>query len=104
MSGLDSREKAFEDFFIRKVENEGKLKAKAYRMFGAWAAEQLSLEGDDADSYVKDLILYELDSANTGTALTKVMADFSEQGLSLDKFDVQDKFREFYDAATRDTA
>ncbi len=56
MSSFDDRKDAFEKKFAHDEELAFKVEARTCKLFGLWAAEQLGLEGADADAYAREVI------------------------------------------------
>lgn len=84
MSGMDDRERAFENKFAHDAELKFKAEARRNRMLGHWAAEQMGITGADADAYAAEVVKADFQEAGDDDVLRKVSADFAEKGVAID--------------------
>ncbi|MBY0382465.1 MAG: DUF1476 domain-containing protein [Xanthobacteraceae bacterium] len=82
MSSFDRREEGFEKKFALDEELRFKAEARRNRLLGLWAAEKLSLTGDDATSYAKDVVAADFEESGDADVLRKVAADLSGKGVT----------------------
>jgi hypothetical protein len=84
MTQFDDRRAASETKFSKDQEYMFRLEARACKLLGLWAAEQLGITGDDALAYAKTLIAANLDEPGHDDVKRQVVADFAEKGINLD--------------------
>lgn len=83
MSGFDEREKAFETKYAHEEKVGFDVEARCSKLYGLWAAEQLGLEGADADTYALEVVESNLEEPGFDDVLRKVRGDFEEKGLEI---------------------
>lgn len=83
MSGFEDREKAFENKYAHEQKLDFDVEAKCSKIYGLWAAEQLGLEGDNANVYAMSVVEANLEEPGFDDVLRKVRADFDEKGLDI---------------------
>lgn len=83
MSGFDDREKNFEKKYVFEEKVGFKVEARCSKLYGLWAAEQLGLEGANADTYAKDVVESNLEEPGFDDVIRKVRADFEAKGLDI---------------------
>lgn len=84
MSQFDDRRNASETKFSRDQEYMFRLEARACKLLGLWAAEQMGLSGDEALAYARSLIAANLDEPGQDDVKRQVLADFAGKGINLD--------------------
>ena len=84
MSQFKDRQKGFENKFKRDQEFDFKVNARRNKLLGLWAADLLSLDGDAADAYAKEVIASDFDEPGDDDVLRKVLADFEKGGVAID--------------------
>ena len=94
MNGFEDREKAFEAKYQVDQENEFKVVARRNRLLGAWAAEQMGLSGDAANAYAKGVVESDFTKPGDDDVVEKVLADFSDKGISIDETALRKKMGE----------
>ncbi len=82
--GFNEREKGFEQKFSMDQQSLFKIEARASKLIGLWAAEQLGLVGTEAENYAKDIISVNLDEPGYDDVKRRVESDFTAKGLSYD--------------------
>ena len=83
MTGFDDRKEAFENKYAHDEKINFDVEARCSKLFGLWAASQLGIEGPDADTYAKEVVMANLDEPGFGDIIRKVRADFDEKGLEI---------------------
>ena len=83
MSGFDSRKDAFEEKFAHDEKLDFAVEARASKIFGLWIAEQIGLEGDDAETYAKTVVEANLEEAGFEDIYRKVRPDLVEKGVTI---------------------
>ena len=81
MATFEDRQKGFEGKFARDEELRFKATSRRNRLVGLWAAEQLGKTGEDADSYVREVIRADMQEAGDEDVVRKLRADFDQAGL-----------------------
>ena len=81
MSGFDDREKAFETKYAFEEKMGFDVEARCSKLYGLWAAEQLGLEGANADTYALEVVEANLEEPGFEDVLRKVQTDFDEKGI-----------------------
>ncbi|MCI5048784.1 MAG: DUF1476 domain-containing protein [Rickettsiales bacterium] len=85
MTGLNDRQKAFEDRFAQDQELQFKVQARRNKLLGLWAAEKLGKEGDEAEEYAKSVVISDFAEPGDDDVLRKVLVDFEDAELPIDR-------------------
>jgi hypothetical protein len=83
MAQFDERERGEEARFALSAELQFKAEARRNKLLGIWAAELMSLAGDDARAYAADVVAADLTAAGEEDVFKKVSADLKAKGLSV---------------------
>ena len=83
MSGLDDREKGYENKYAHDQEIEFKANARRNKLLGLWAAEQMGLDGEAAAEYAKSVVLADFEDAGAEDVFRKIRGDFDAKGVDL---------------------
>ena len=75
MTTFDNREKDFEAKFKHDAELKFKATARRNKLLGLWAAEQLGMDGDDADAYARQVIESDFEEPGEEDVFRKVFGD-----------------------------
>ena len=78
MPTFDDRENAFENKFAHDAQMQFRAEARRNRLLGQWAAEKLGKSGEDAETYVKEVIKSDFEEAGDEDVYRKVSADLGE--------------------------
>ena len=81
MSGINDREKAFENKFAHDEALKFKAEARRNKLLGLWAAEKLGKSGADADAYAKAVIRSDFEEPGDEDAFRKIRADFDAANI-----------------------
>jgi hypothetical protein len=84
MTQFNDREKAFEAKFQKDQELQFKVTARRNRLLGLWAAEQIGLDGQDAEAYAKDVVVSDFDEPGDDDVMRKVVGDLQGKGVDTD--------------------
>lgn len=76
-------EKGHEAKFKLDEELRFKVQSRRNKLFGLWAAEQLGLEGTEADAYARSLIRLGLERPGHDDVVKKVMEDLGAAGIDV---------------------
>lgn len=99
MTTFDDREKGFETKYQRDQEFEFKVNARRNKLLGLWMAEKLGLEGAEADSYAKDVVVADFEKPGDDDVVEKVMGDVAAKGLDVTEKDVRREMVRLMDVA-----
>jgi hypothetical protein len=102
MTGMNDREKGFENKFANLEEKRFKVEAKRNRLLGLWAADLLGKTGIAADDYAKEVIKSDFEEPGDNDVLRKVYKDLSAAGLAVTQEEVRAKMTEFFKEAKKD--
>lgn len=84
MSSLENRENAFENKYAHDQETLFRIESRASRLLGLWAAQEMGLTGEAADTYAGTVVSSNLKEAGTGDVVAKVSADLAAKGKAVD--------------------
>lgn len=76
MTTFDKREEGFEKKFAHDEELRFKANARRNKMLGLWAAEKLGLEGAEAETYAKEVVMADFEEAGDDDVFRKIRRDF----------------------------
>ncbi len=99
MTGMNDREKAFENKFAHDEEMKFKAVARRNKLLGLWAAEKLGKA--DAAAYAKEVVAADLLEAGDQDVIRKVKADFDAASVAVSEAELTAKLAEFYAEAAR---
>lgn len=85
MADFQEREKGYERQFEQEQERAFRVKARRNHLLGVWAAAQLGLSGDAAESYARALTDPAQHLHGDGEIIAKIATDFQAKSLPLDK-------------------
>ena len=80
---MKDRETSFENKYAHDQEMMFKIEARTAKLLGLWAAEQMSLQGEEADTYAKSLVEANLDEPGFDDIKRKVLQDFAAKGVDI---------------------
>ncbi len=80
MTSFNSREEAFEAKFVHDQECEFKVRARAMRMLGLWAAGKLGLSGVFAEDYAQELVEADI-GATPSMVFARMVGDQANAGI-----------------------
>lgn len=83
MSGIDDREKGFENKFAHDQELEFKAVARRNKLLGLWAADLMGLEGEAAAEYAKTVIVADFEEVGDEDVFRKVRGDLDAKRVDL---------------------
>lgn len=92
MSGLNEREKAFENKFAHDQELKFKAEARRNKLLGLWAAELIGKE--DVAAYAKEVVAADFEEAGDEDVFRKVRSDIDIAGISVTDEDIRSKMVE----------
>lgn len=80
MSSFDDRKNAFETKYANDQELLFKIEARACKLLGLWAAQEMGIDNDAATTYAGDLVAFNLKEPGLGDIIKKVSSDMSAKG------------------------
>jgi hypothetical protein len=83
MSGFDDRQKGQEAKFAFDSEKKFKAEARRNKLLGIWAAELMSLSGDEAKAYAAEVVAADFEEAGDEDVFRKVSGDLKAKGVSI---------------------
>jgi hypothetical protein len=83
MSQFEDRQKGQEAKFAFDAEKKFKAEARRNKLVGIWAAELMSLKGDEAKAYAADVVAADFEEAGDEDVFRKVSADLKAKGLNI---------------------
>jgi hypothetical protein len=99
MSGFDDRKDAYEKKFAHDEELMFRVEARCCKLFGLWAAEQLGLEGADAETYAKEVVASNLEEPGFDDVKRKVVPDFQEKSVDVSEHVVDSMLEKYMSEA-----
>jgi hypothetical protein len=83
MSQFEDRQKGQEAKFAFDAEKKFKAEARRNKLVGIWAAELMSLTGDEAKAYAADVVAADFEEAGDEDVFRKVSGDLKAKGLNV---------------------
>ncbi len=80
---MDDRKAALENKFAYDQQTAFKIEARASKLIGMWAAGLMSISGEEAVAYAKEVVASNLDEPGFDDVKRKVMADFGAAGVQV---------------------
>jgi hypothetical protein len=82
MANFSDREKAFEDKYKHDQDLQFRTMVRRNKLLGLWLArELLSLEGDAAEAYAKEVVASDFEAPGEDDVVRKIMADLQAKGV-----------------------
>ena len=97
---LKDRERGEEFRFEMSQELQFKIEARRNRLLGEWLAKKFGLTNDDAASYIKKVIGYDLEEPGIEDIVRNVMKDVESQGSSISEDEVRSEITRLYEVAS----
>ena len=83
MSQFEDRQKGQEAKFAFDAEKKFKAEARRNKLVGIWAAELMSLTGDEAKAYAAEVVAADFEEAGDEDVFRKVSTDLKAKGLAI---------------------
>ncbi|MCX8997815.1 DUF1476 domain-containing protein [Rhizobiaceae bacterium BDR2-2] len=93
MSGLNDREKAFENKFAHDQELKFKAEARRNKLLGLWVAGLIGKE--DAEAYAKEVVVADFAEAGDNDVFRKVRADLDAAGVKISDEELRARMIDF---------
>ncbi|MEO1305998.1 MAG: DUF1476 domain-containing protein [Pseudomonadota bacterium] len=94
MSSFDDRERAEEAKFAMDEAAEFKVMARRNKLLGLWAAELMGLQGDEAETYAKSVVLSDLEEPGDEDVFRKVRGDLDKANVDRSDTRIRDHMAE----------
>ncbi|MCB9988614.1 MAG: DUF1476 domain-containing protein [Rhodospirillales bacterium] len=99
MSTLDDRKDVFEKKFAHNEELAFKAEARCCKLFGLWIAEQMGLDGVNAETYAKEVVAVNLEEPGFDDVKRKVMPDLAAKNIDISEHVIDSQLEHFLDKA-----
>jgi len=96
MTGLDDRQKGFENKFALDEANLFKAEARACKLFGQWLGEKLGLDATASESYAIDVVGANLEEPGFDDVVRFVMPDIEKSDFAMTAEETLSKMEEFF--------
>lgn len=97
---FDDRKNASEKQFELDQQLLFKIEARASKLIGAWAGEQMGLSGEALATYAKEVVAANLDEPGYDDVKRKLIADFTAKDLEIEDHALDHIIAKFVDMAT----
>lgn len=104
MSGIDDREKAFENKFAHDEALRFKAEARRNKLLGLWAAEKLGKADDEAEAYAKEVIRSDFEEPGDEDVFRKIRSDFDAAGVDQSDHQIRRTMEELMATAKQQVA
>lgn len=101
MTTFDNRQRDAEKKYEHDEELRFKAGARRNKLLGLWAAEEMSITGDAADAYAKEVVISDFDRPGDEDVLEKVHQDFVDKGLDISTQRVRKEMDRLMDEARK---
>ena len=99
MSQFEDRQKGQEAKFAFVAEKKFKAEARRNKLLGLWVAELLSLSGEAAETYAKEVVVADFHEAGDEDVFRKVSTDLKAKGSSVSDEAIRAKMAELIPVA-----
>ena len=96
---FEERKKKHEEKWAHDEALRFKAQARRNKLLGLWAAGELGLSGEAAETYAKAVVAVEFHSPGTDNVLKKLRTDFDAAGLAHTDEAIRRKFAELLETA-----
>lgn len=93
MSGINDREKAFENKFAHDQELRFKAEVRRNKLIGLWAAGLLGKP--DPDAYAKEVVAADFEEAGDEDVMRKLRDDLAAGGVAVTEEELRGKMNEY---------
>ncbi len=83
MTTFDDRERQEETRYKHDQELQFKARNRGNKLFGQWIAQQLGLQGPEAEQYARDVVMADFESPGDDDILNKVKADLAAKSKEI---------------------
>ena len=104
MNSFDDRKKGQQDKYARDQEFEFKAISRRNKLLGLWAANELGLSGDEAESYAKTIVVAYFDKPSEEGIFRKVHGDLQEKGIDVSEHRIRRQVDDLLSEARKQVA
>jgi hypothetical protein len=104
MSQFEDRQKGQEAKFAFDAEKKFKAEARRNKLVGIWAAELMSLTGEEAKAYAAEVVAADFEEAGDEDVFRKVAGDLKAKGLSISDDVIRQKMAQLVQVANEQIA
>ena len=104
MSQFEDRQKGQEAKFAFDAEKKFKAEARRNKLVGIWAAELMSLTGDEAKAYAAEVVAADFEEAGDEDVFRKVSSDLKAKGLNIGDDVIRQKMAQLVQTANEQIA
>lgn len=97
----DKKARSHEQDHAHRHESEFKLLARRNKLTGLWAAGEMGLAGDAAESYAKEVVAADLDEPGDADVIRKLTGDFKAKGKDIGEDRIRAKLDEMMGEARK---
>ena len=83
MSGFDDRKKGMEAKHVHDEQVKFKASAKRNKLLGLWAAEQMGMDGEEAERFAKEVIHSDFEEPGDDDVLRMVEGALAKHGIEI---------------------
>jgi hypothetical protein len=104
MSQFEDRQKGQEAKYAFDAEKKFKAEARRNKLVGIWAAELMSLTGDEAKAYAAEVVAADFEEAGDEDVFRKVSGDLKAKGLDIGDDVIRQKMAQLVQTANEQIA
>jgi hypothetical protein len=82
MTNFEDREKGYERKFAHDEELKFRATARRNKLLGLWAAQEMGITGDEAQTYARDVVKADLEIPGDEDVFRKIRRDFDGKGIA----------------------
>jgi hypothetical protein len=82
MTNFEDREKGYERKFAHDEELKFRATARRNKLLGLWAAQEMGITGDEAQTYARDVVKADLEIPGDDDVFRKIRRDFDAKGIA----------------------
>lgn len=99
MTTFDDRERQEETRYKHDQELQFKARNRGNKLFGLWIAEQVGLQGEEAEQYARDIVMIDFQSPGDDDIMAKARADLAAKSKEMSDHLLQKRLQEFRQVA-----
>jgi hypothetical protein len=85
MTGLNDRERAFENKYAHDAEKKFIIEIKRAKLVALWAAQKLGKASNEIDNYVNEVVSADMEEAGHDDLKRKIQKDFEKKDIAFDE-------------------
>lgn len=101
VNNFKKRKDEFEKKFSHDEEMRFKVHSRCAKLFGSWAAEKLGKEGDDGESYAKQMVSLSMQKGGMQAIKEKVLEDLKAHDVDVSEHMVETTLSEKMEEAEK---